>query len=75
MKITKETKLKDLLAAYPWLKEEAVKINKKLSILNTGLGQRLIGELDIAALSQKSGKDIQSIITKIEQMIDNHGQP
>ena len=29
MNITKETKLKELMTEYPWLKEEIVKVNDK----------------------------------------------
>ena len=31
MEITKETKLSDLLARYPWLKEELSKVNDKFN--------------------------------------------
>ena len=39
MKITKETKLSDLLGQYPWLKEELSKVNDKFKMLNTSMGK------------------------------------
>ena len=37
--ITKETKLKDILAEYPWLKDELYKVNDKFKMLGTPVGK------------------------------------
>lgn len=42
MEITKETKLSDLVAQYPWLKEELSKVNDKFKMLNTPMGKAVI---------------------------------
>lgn len=39
MEINKETKLADLIAQYPWLKEEIVKVNEKFKMLNSPIGK------------------------------------
>lgn len=72
MKITRHTKLKDLLAEYPWLKEEALKISDKFRIINTAIGRHLLGQADIATLSRKSGLTEEVIIDKIHRLIEKH---
>ena len=72
MKLTKNTKLKDLLAAYPWLIDEAVKIDRRFSALRSPLGRLLIARADIAEASRRTGIDTETIIENIEEMIRNH---
>ena len=54
MEITNKTKLKDLLAEYPWLKEELIKINDKFKLLHTPLAKIMLGEADLAMMSEKA---------------------
>lgn len=49
MNITRETKLKDLLSQYPWLKDEMSKVNDKFKMLGTPMGKLIWGKL----ISQK----------------------
>lgn len=72
MNITKETKLKELLTEYPWLKEEIVKVNDKFRMLNTPMGKIMLGKADIAEMSRKSGMDTDTIISKLTELIRNH---
>lgn len=72
MNITKETKLKELLTEYPWLKEEIVKVNDKFRMLNTPMGKIMLGKADIAEMSRKSGMDADAIISKLTELIRNH---
>ena len=72
MNITKETKLKDILAEYPWLKEEIVKVNDKFRMLNTPMGKIMLGKADISEMSRKSGMDADSIISKLTELVRNH---
>ena len=69
MEITKETKLSDLLARYPWLKEELSKVNEKFKMLNTPMGKIMIGKATIAEMSKRSGMDSDAIIGKISELI------
>ena len=57
MNITKDTKLKDLLSEYPWLKDELSKVNDKFKKLGTPMGKSMLGKADIAEMSRKSGMD------------------
>ena len=72
MNITKETKLKELLTEYPWLKDEIVKVNDKFRMLNTPIGKIMLGKADIAEMSRKSGMDADAIISKLTELIRNH---
>ena len=55
MEITKDTKLADLIAQYPWLKMEMAKVNEKFKMLNTPVGKIMLGKATIAEMSKKSG--------------------
>ncbi len=69
MNITKETKLKDILIEYPWLKEEMVKVNDKFKMLNTPVGKIMLAKADIEEMSKKSGMDTELIIKKVTELI------
>ena len=72
MEITKETKLTDLIAEYPWLKGEMAKVNEKFKMLNTAVGKIMMGKATIAEMSKKSGMDADIIISRISELISNH---
>ena len=72
MEITKDTKLADLIAQYPWLKEEMAKVNKKFKMLNSPIGKIMMGKATIAEISKKSGMETEAIIGKIKELIENH---
>ena len=72
MTITKETKLKDLLSEYPWLKDEIAKVNDKFKMLNTPMGKIMLGKADISEMSKKSGMDADQIISNLNELIQSH---
>ena len=72
MEINKETKLTDIIAQYPWLKEEMAKVNEKFKMLNTAVGKIMMGKATIAEMSKKSGMDADIIISRINELITNH---
>lgn len=47
MELTNKTKLNDLLAEYPWLKEEIVKVNDKFKLLHTPLAKVMLKKADL----------------------------
>ena len=71
-KITVETRLSDLLAEYPWLREEMVKVNEKFRMLNSPIGKIMMGKATIAEMSKRSGMEAEAIIAKIQELIKNH---
>ena len=72
MNITRETKLKDLLSQYPWLKDEMSKVNDKFKMLGTPMGKLMLGKADIAEMSKKSGMDADESIGRITDLINSH---
>ena len=72
MNITREPKLKDLLAQYPWLKDEISKVNDKFKMLGTPMGKLMLGKADISEMSKKSGMDADEIIVRITDLIKSH---
>lgn len=72
MEINKETKLSDLIAQYPWLKEEMAKVNEKFKMLNSPIGKIMLGKATIVEMSKKSGMEAEAIIGKIKELIENH---
>ena len=69
MEITKDTRLADLIAQYPWLKEEMAKVNEKFKMLNSPIGKIMMGKATIAEMSKKSGMETEAIIGKINELI------
>ena len=74
MEITKDTKLKDLIITYPWLKDEMAKVNDKFKMLNTPVGKVMLGKATITEMSKKSGMDADVLISRISDLIKAHKQ-
>ena len=72
MELTKDTKLKDILKEYPWLIDEAVKLDGRFKALRSPLGKLLLAKADVAEASRRTGIDAQEIIDNIEAMIRAH---
>lgn len=72
MEITRETKLSDLIAQFPWLKEEMARVNEKFKMLNSPIGKIMMGKATIAEMSKKSGMEENAIIVKINELISKH---
>ena len=70
--ITTETKLSDLMAQYPWLKEEIAQVNPKFKMLNSHVGKIMLGKATIAEMSKRSGMEVEQIINKLQELIKNH---
>ena len=72
MEFTPETKVKDILAAYPWLPEAAAKLDKRLEIINSPLVKMLIRRATLADASKRSGYPVDEIIREMQKLIDEH---
>ncbi len=72
MEITAETRLSDLIAQYPWLKEEMAKVNEKFKMLNSPVGKLMMGKATVAEMSKRSGMDADILISRINELITNH---
>ena len=72
MNITNDTKLSEILKEYPWMIDEAVKIDERFKILKNPVGKLFIKKATISGLSEKAGLDSKVIIDQIQEMIDRH---
>ena len=72
MELTKDTKLADLLAEYPWLKGEMAKVNEKFKLLNSPVGKIMLGKATIAEMSKKSGMEIDKLVSRLKTLIEEH---
>ncbi len=70
--ITAETRLSDLIAQYPGLKEEMVKVNEKFKKLNSPVGKIMMGKATIAEMSKRSGIEMDVLIGRLNEIIENH---
>ena len=69
MEINKNTILKDILSAYPQLKERLPEISPKFKMFFSPMGKVMLGKADIAMMSKKSGIDADEIIEGIRKLI------
>ena len=54
------------------VKDEIFKVNEKFKLLGTPMGKIMLGKADIAEMSKKSGMDEEQIISKLNELIQNH---
>ena len=74
LEIDKNTRLDDILTAYPWLKEELPKISEKFKLLDNPVGKMMLKKATIGDLISKAGIDFDDITSKLETLIKNHGK-
>ena len=64
--------MSDLIAQYPWLKEEMVKVNEKFKMLSSPVGKLMMGKATIAEMSKRSGMEMDVLIGRLNEIIENH---
>ncbi len=70
--LNENTRLKDIMAAYPWLKDEAMQMDERLRVLDSPLVRVLLGRATIRDAGKRSGFPAEAIIAEIEKMVDRH---
>ena len=70
--LTEDTPLREIMDAYPWLKDEAVRMDERFKALDNPLVKLLIKKATIADASRRTGFKAQDIISEIEKMVENH---
>lgn len=69
IEITPATLLKDLLAAYPALKDRLEEINPKFKMLKTPLARVMLPKATIRMMSERSGMPLDSLIQAIKDKL------
>ncbi len=72
MNYNNQTKLTDILAEYPWLPEELIKLDSRFKIVNTPIGKMMIKNATLADLSEKAGLSADELLQKLREMVDRH---
>lgn len=69
IEITPETRLKDLLDAYPDLKKELVAVHSSFKMLSSPLARIIIPKADVRIMSERSGVPLEELIAKLGEII------
>lgn len=69
IEISAETKLSDLLARYPWMKEELVRLRPNFKMLNTPLARIMIPKATVAMMSERGEIALDELIQAMKKMI------
>ena len=72
MNYNSQTKLTDILAEYPWLPEELIKLDSRFKIVNTPIGKMMIKNATLADLSEKAGLSTDELLQKLREMVNRH---
>lgn len=72
MKITKDTKVVDIMKEYPWLKEELIKTDAQFKKLNSPMAKIILKKATLADVSKRTGVNVETLIPKLEEFIEAH---
>ena len=71
MTIDQNTKLSELMKEYPWLLDEAVKLDSRFAALNNPFGKALIQNATVGDLSKQSGLSVDAIAEWIQKTVES----
>ena len=69
MELTKDTMVKDILAAYPDIKEKLIALEPKFKALDNPVVSMMLQKATIADVSGKIGMTPEEIITQLKGLI------
>ena len=72
MEFTKDTLLKDILAAYPWLKEELLKKDERFKKLDSPLGKIFLKKATVADLGKKASMPPEDLLDQLALVLEEH---
>ena len=73
MEFNADTKLRDIIAAYPWLPETVIQMDGRFKIINTPIGRALIRNATLGDASRRTGYPLDTIISELRKLIAAHG--
>ena len=68
--VNENTKLKDILAAYPWLPEELIRRDARLKKINSPLVRGLIQRFTVADAAKYTGYDAELLLSEFRKLIE-----
>ncbi len=72
MEINENTRLKDILAAYPWMPEALIQIDARFKIINNPIGKMLIRTATVADAAKKAGFPAEKALEELKKLIQKH---
>ncbi len=72
MEINAQTKLRDILDAYPWLPETLVKMDGRFRIINNPVGRMLIRTATFGDACKKAGYPVEEAMAEFKKLIAAH---
>ena len=72
MEINEKTKVGELLKQYPFLRDELAKITDQVSLLDNPITRAVVSRMSLLDVSGKAGLDINTVISKVKEIILNH---
>ncbi len=73
MEFSADTRIADIIAAYPWLPETVAQMDERLRIVNTPIGRMLMKKATLADAGKKSGYPVEQLIEELNKLIAAHG--
>lgn len=64
-----DTRLADLLATHPWLREELATVNERFQMLSTPLARVMVAKATLAEMARRSGMDEADLIHRVGELI------
>lgn len=69
MDFNKNTRVKDILTAYPFLREKLPAIDDRFGIINTAVGKMFIRKATLEDLAFKAGTNTEDVIKELKKLI------
>ena len=74
IELNENTRLQDLLDRYPWLKDEAIKMNEKARIIENPVVRALVRRSTLKDLCERIGVPMDEATAKIRELMAQHGE-
>ncbi len=72
MIINEQTKVRDILDAYPWLPDTLVRLDRRFAIINNPIGKMMIRTATVADMAKKAGYPADQVLTELHKLIEKH---
>ena len=72
MDFNENTRLRDILAAYPWLPDTLVQMDSRFKIIQTPIGKLLIRTASLGDACKKAGYPLDLVVQELKKLIAAH---
>ncbi len=72
MDFNENTRLRDILAAYPWLPDTLVQMDSRFKIIQNPIGKLLIRTASLGDACKKAGYPLDLVVQELKKLIAAH---